>query len=88
MGESHFITLHRGEGGVYLQHAAHPLEAVLLGGVGPLLRHDDDPLIMKHRDGEHRYPETQSNRLVVLFVGNNASSRLYMTRPPNYIKKY
>lgn len=41
---------------IYLQHAAHPLEAVLLGGVGPLLGHHHDPLVPQHRHREHRYP--------------------------------
>ena len=44
------------EGYGHLQHAAHPLEAVLLGGVRPLLRHHHDPLIVEHGHGKHRYP--------------------------------
>lgn len=50
----------------YLQNSAHPLEAVFLGGVGPLLRHDHDPLIVKHGDGEHRYPEAQTHGVSML----------------------
>ena len=41
---------------IYLQHAAHPLEAVLLRGVGSLLGHHHDPLVPQHRHGEHGYP--------------------------------
>ena len=40
----------------HLQHAAHPLEAVLLRGVRPLLRHQHDPVIMEHCHGEHGDP--------------------------------
>lgn len=40
----------------HLQHSAHPLETVLLGGVGPLLGHQDDPVVIQHRHGEHRDP--------------------------------
>lgn len=39
-----------------LQHAAHPLEAVLLCGVGPLLCHDHNPLVVQHSHREHGYP--------------------------------
>lgn len=50
----------------YLQHAAHPLEAVLLRGVGPLLGHHHDPLVPQHRHGEDRYPAgTETHRTCV-----------------------
>lgn len=45
----------------YLQYSAHPLETVLLRGVGPLLGHHHDPFIVEHGDGEHGYPETRSS---------------------------
>lgn len=41
---------------IYLQYSTHPLEAVLLTGVGPLLCHNHDPLIIKHRHWEHSDP--------------------------------
>lgn len=40
----------------HLQHAAHPLEAVLLRRVWPLLGHQHDPVIVQHRHGEHGDP--------------------------------
>lgn len=40
----------------HLQHAAHPLEAVLLGGVRPLLGHKHDPVIVQHCHREHGNP--------------------------------
>lgn len=40
----------------HLQHTAHPLEAVLLRGIRPLLRHQHDPVVMEHRHGEHCDP--------------------------------
>lgn len=40
----------------HLQHAAHPLEAVLLGGVRPLLCHQHNPVVMEHCHGEHCNP--------------------------------
>ena len=46
---------------VYLENTAHPLEAVLLRGIRPLLCHHHNPLIMEHRHREHRYPGTQQN---------------------------
>lgn len=46
----------------YLQHAAHPLEAVLLGGVRPLLRHQHHPVVMQHRHREHGDPEHEGER--------------------------
>lgn len=57
----------RAEGGAgapraYLQHAAHPLEAVLLGGVRPLLRHQHHPVVMQHRHREHGDPEHEGER--------------------------
>ncbi len=60
------ITVHIHKMRVYLQNSAHPLEAVFLGGVGPLLCHDHDPLIVKHSDGEHCYPETQTHSISML----------------------
>ena len=44
---------------VYLQHSAHPLEAVLLCRVRSLLRHHHHPLIVENRDGEHGDPGAQ-----------------------------
>lgn len=38
----------RGQEKGYLEHPAHPLEAVLLRGVGPLLSHDHYPLVMQN----------------------------------------
>lgn len=40
----------------YLKHPAHPLEAVLLRGVRPLLGHDHYPLVMQDGHREHGYP--------------------------------
>lgn len=40
----------------YLQDAAHPLEAVFLRGVRPLLCHDNDPLVVQHGHRKHSYP--------------------------------
>lgn len=52
-----------GSAGVpYLQHPAHPLEAVLLRGVGPLLGHHHDALVSQHRHGEHGDPAETENR--------------------------
>lgn len=45
---------------LHLQDAAHPLEAVFLGGVGPLLRHHHDPLVAQHRHRKHSDPEQSS----------------------------
>lgn len=47
---------------IYLQDAAHPLEAVLLRGVGSLLGHHHDPLVPQHRHREHRYPAGTEGR--------------------------
>ena len=44
-----------GAGVSYLQHPAHPLEAVLLCGVWPLLSHDHDPLVMQDGHRKHGY---------------------------------
>lgn len=41
----------------HLQDAAHPLEAVFLRGIRPLLCHDNDPLVMQHTHRKHGYPE-------------------------------
>ena len=35
-----------------LEHARHPLEALLLGAVGPLLGHHADALVPQHPDRE------------------------------------
>lgn len=40
----------------HLQDAAHPLEAVFLRGVRPLLGHDNDPLVVQHGHRKHGYP--------------------------------
>ena len=37
-----------------LQDAGHPLEALFLRTVGPLLGHHAYPLVPQHADGEHR----------------------------------
>lgn len=55
-GDGHNNRNTTGEQVIYLQHAAHPLEAILLGGVGPLLSHHHDPLVPQHCYREHRYP--------------------------------
>lgn len=39
----------------YLEHPAHPLEAVLLRGVRPLLGHNHYPLVVQDGHGEHSY---------------------------------
>lgn len=40
----------------YLQHTAHPLEAVFLRGVRSLLGHHHDPLVPQHCHRKHGYP--------------------------------
>ena len=40
-----------------LEDARHPLEALLLAAVGPLLRHDYQPLVPKHLHAEDRDPK-------------------------------
>lgn len=40
----------------YLQNSTHPLEAVLLTSIRPLLCHNHYPLIIKHRHWEHSNP--------------------------------
>lgn len=48
-------------GWIYLKHPAHPLEAVLLAGIGPLLCHNYNPLIIEHRDWKHSDPDTHED---------------------------
>lgn len=44
-----------------LEDTAHPLEAVFLWGVWPLLCHYDDPLVVQYRHRKHCDPGEQSN---------------------------
>lgn len=44
-----------------LEDTAHPLEAVFLWGVWPLLCHHDDPLVVQYRHRKHCDPGEQSN---------------------------
>lgn len=52
----------------YLQDATHPLEAVFLGGVRPLLGHHHDPLVPQDGHGEHGYPATAAAKPLLDFV--------------------
>lgn len=45
-----------------LQDATHPLEAVFLGGIWPLLSHHHDPLISQHGHRKHGYPAATNTR--------------------------
>ena len=50
----------------YLQYSTHPLEAVLLTGVRPLLCHNHYPLIIKHRHREHSNPAGTTTKKLAL----------------------
>lgn len=47
---------------VYLKHPAHPLEAVFLTGVWPLLCHNNDPLVIENSDRKHGDPDARKHR--------------------------
>lgn len=60
----------------YLEHAAHPLEAVLLCGVWSLLSHNHDPLVMQDGDREHGYSVGQRDGTVGTCQGHSGTSSL------------
>lgn len=47
---------------VYLKHPAHPLEAVFLTGIWPLLCHNNDPLVIENSDRKYSDPDARKHR--------------------------